>query len=78
VSYYTDMYGPSKWDAPAYERVKELKVENAALKEEVERFKLTNHEKEALIVASIELNCLHMFEESNSEHLRDILKRHNY
>ena len=78
MSYYSDMYGPSKWDSPAYNRVIELKAEKVALKEEVERLKLTNHEKEALIVASIELNFLHMWENSNSEHLRDILKRHNY
>ncbi len=40
-----------------------------------ERMRLTDEEREALIVASIELNALAMFEENHSATLRKLLAR---
>lgn len=46
-----------------------------AMEDEIARLRLTDAEREALIVASIELNTLHCWEENHSRTLRGLLER---
>jgi hypothetical protein len=52
-------------DTPSYEE----------LQEEIARLRLTDAEREAIIVASIELNALAMFETNHAAALRGLLER---
>jgi hypothetical protein len=57
------------------QRLSSCMAENAALREQAMRRQLTSVEREALIVASIEMNALGMFETNHSASIRDILAR---
>jgi len=57
------------------QRLSSCMAENAMLREQAMRMQLTAIEREALIVASIELNVVGMFETNHSSSIRDVLAR---
>jgi hypothetical protein len=69
------------FDSPATQvfalegRLSSCMAENAALHEQVMRLRLTDAEREAIIVASIELNALTMFQTNHAAALRGLLER---
>ena len=57
------------------QRLSSCMSENAVLREQAMQTRLTVVEQESLIVASIELNAISMFETHHSASLRNILAR---
>jgi hypothetical protein len=60
----------------AVERIgKEWREQLERAASEIDGMRLTDQEREAIIVASIELNALHMFDTNHAASLRGLLER---